>query len=80
MNLIDYIQDNKLTIIVKANAPKNRLIAYDEKKAVLQIEIKAKAENNKANTEIVKFFTQLANKHVKIISGRNSRKKLLKFT
>ena len=80
MNLLDYIKDDKLTIIVKANAPKNKLIAYDESKSVLQIEIKAKAENNKANTEIIKFVTKLSNKHAKIISGRNSRKKILKFT
>jgi len=75
----EYIKDNKLNIIVKANSPKNNILDYDKTRDALRIEIKAPAENNKANIEIIKFFSKKTSKEVKIISGLTSKKKVLRF-
>ena len=40
--------------------------------------IKEKAENNKANKEIIKFFSKLLRKKVEIIKGLRSGEKVLK--
>jgi len=41
------------------------------------VNIKAKAEQNKANIEIIKFFSKLLKKRVRIIKGLKSREKIL---
>jgi len=79
MNLDDYISDNKLSIIVKANSSQNIVTGYDENRKAVKVSIKEPAENNKANIEIIKYFKKLTKKDVKIISGFTSKKKLLKF-
>ncbi|MBN1503172.1 YggU family protein [Candidatus Woesearchaeota archaeon] len=79
MNLNNYIQNNTLAIIVKTNAPKTKIKEFDNKREALKVEIKAPPENNKANIEIIKLFTKLTKKEVKIISGLRSKKKLLRF-
>jgi uncharacterized protein (TIGR00251 family) len=76
MNLLDYIKDNRLKIIVKPNSPKNEIIGYDNG---LRVNIKAPAENNKANIEVIKFFRKITKRDVNIISGLKSKKKVLKF-
>jgi hypothetical protein len=79
MNIEKYIEDNKLNIIVKANSPKNQIKEYDESRKALKVDIKAAAENNKANIEIIKFFSKLTGRRVKIAAGLTSKKKLLRF-
>lgn len=79
MNLHDYIIENKLLIIVKANSSKNSITGYDENRKAVKVNIKEPAENNKANIEIIKFFKKLTKKDVRVISGLTSKKKLLKF-
>jgi len=79
MNLNDYIKNNTLAIIVKANSSKNELISYDKVRDAVKVNIKEVAENNKANIEIIKYFKKLTKKDVKIISGFTSKKKVLRF-
>lgn len=79
MNVLDYIKDNKLRIVVKPNSPENKILGYDENKQALKVAIAAKPEENKANIEVVKFFSKLLKKPVKIKSGLTSREKLLVF-
>jgi uncharacterized protein (TIGR00251 family) len=79
MNLTDYIKNNTLSIIVKANSPKNEINGYDETRHALKVNIKAPAENNKANIEIIKFFSKESEKKVRIISGLKNKKKILRF-
>ena len=74
---MEYIKDNKLRIIVKANSPKNEILDYDENRDALKVNIKAPAENNKANVEIVKYFKKLTKQKVRIVSGLKSKKKTL---
>jgi len=66
-----------INIIVKANMPKTRITG--EKDDVFRLEVKAPAENNKANIEIIKFFSRLTKKDVKIVKGLTSKKKTLRF-
>jgi len=79
MKLADYIKNNSLAIIVKANSQKNEITGYDEARHALKVNIKAPAENNKANIEIIKFFSKETGKKVKIISGLKNKKKNLKL-
>ena len=79
MNLDDYIRNNTLNIIVKPKSSKNELTGYDENRKALRVNIKVPAENNQANIEIVKFFSKLTGKKVRIISGLTSKKKILKL-
>ena len=81
MFLVDeYVVDNRLCILVKANAVKTEIIGYDETRAALKVSVRAPAEDNKANIEIIKFFSKLTGKDVRIVSGKTSKKKVLLFT
>lgn len=79
MNVSDYIINNKLKIIVKPNSNENKILGYDENKKALKVAICAKPEENKANIEVVKFFSKLLKKQVKIKTGLKSKEKLLSF-
>ncbi|MBN2422410.1 YggU family protein [Candidatus Woesearchaeota archaeon] len=80
MNIDEYIQNNRLQIIVKPNSPKNEIINWDENKQALRINIKEKAEDNKANIAIIKFFSRLTKKNVRIVSGFKSKQKIIEIT
>ncbi|MEM2131395.1 MAG: DUF167 domain-containing protein [Candidatus Woesearchaeota archaeon] len=79
LEIKDYIKENKLIIIVKPNHPKNEILGFDENRNALKIGIKEKPEDNKANIEIIKFFSKMTGKNVKILLGLKSKKKVLKF-
>ena len=79
MNIKEYIENNRLTIIVRPNSQKNRIARYDIERDALRVDIKAKAKDNKANIEVIRFFSRLTKKKVKIVSGATSRKKVLEF-
>ncbi len=68
---------NKFKIIVKANSKKNEVIVYDEVRKAYRVNIKAKAEDNKANKEIIRFLSRLLKKKVRIVSGLRSKEKLI---
>jgi len=72
------ITQNPFKIIVKPNSPKSELLGYDKERQAYRVAIKAKPEDNKANIEIIKFFSRLLKKRVHIISGLKSKEKLLK--
>ncbi|MBT4824098.1 YggU family protein [Candidatus Woesearchaeota archaeon] len=77
--LIQYIKNNLLKIIVKPNSSKNEILGYDDLKKGIKVNIKAPADKNKANVEVVKFFSKLLKKEVKIKSGLTSKEKILKI-
>ena len=77
INPSDYIRNGYLRIIVKPGKKQNYILGYDYEKQALLVEIRAPAEQNKANKEIVKFFTKLLKKHVRIKSGHTSKDKML---
>ncbi len=67
----------RIEIVVKTNMPKTKIIS--EKDGILKIDVKALPEHGKANLEIVKFFSKLSKKEVKIVKGLTSKKKVLRF-
>ena len=72
------IKENLFKIIVKPNSPKNQVITYDKDRKAYRVAIKAKPENNKANVEIIKFFSKLLKKQVRIVKGLKSKEKVIK--
>jgi uncharacterized protein len=74
-----HAKGGSLAIIVKPNSPKNRITYYDGSRNALRVDIKAHPEDGKANIEVIKFFSRLTKKDVKIIKGHTSKNKVLKF-
>lgn len=77
INPSDYIRGGYLRILVKPGKKKNYVLGYDYEKQALIVEIKAPAEQNKANKEVIKFFSKLLKKRVKIKSGYTNKVKVL---
>ena len=77
INPADYIKDNSLRIIVKPGKKQNYVLGYDFERKALIVEIKAPAQDNKANKEVIKYFYKLLKKHVRIKSGMTSHLKVL---
>lgn len=69
---------NKFKILVRTNAKENKLECFDKEKGVYRLDIKARPENNKANVEIIKFFSKMLKKEVMIASGYKSRENTIK--
>jgi uncharacterized protein len=80
MNLEQYIKNNSLTILVKPNSSKNEITGYDDARGAVKVNIKAPAEDNKANAEVVKFFRKLLGIEIRIISGLKNKIKILKVS
>ena len=77
MDISQYIKNNYLAISVKPNARKTEILGYDESKNALKVAVAAPADKNKANVEIIKFFSKLLKKKVLIKSGLKSKEKVL---
>jgi len=69
---------SSFTIKVKANAAKTEITGVEG--SILKVSVKAPAENNRANIEIIKFFSKLTKKQVKIKKGLTSKTKVLQLT
>jgi len=69
--------NGKVNILVKPNSSKNEITSMDSN--ILKVNIKAPAEDNKANVEVIKFFSRLTKKKVRIVSGLKSKKKLIEI-
>ena len=72
------IDEEVFKVIVKPNSAKNEIMKFDDNKKAYRVNIKEKAEDNKANIEIIKLFSKLLKKKVKIIKGLKSKEKILK--
>ena len=73
----DLSKKSSITVSVKASSPKTEIAGFYD--GVYKLNAAAPAQNNKANIEIIKFFTKLTGKKVKIIKGKTSKIKVLKF-
>ena len=67
-----------IKIIVKPNSPNNEIVSYDKEKDAYRVNVKSPPEKNKANIEVIKFFSKLLKKKVSIVKGLKSREKILK--
>ena len=77
-NIQNKIQKNRLKIIVKPNSSKTEIIKWDDERCALRVAVGAPPEKDKANKEVVKFFSKLLKKKVEIVRGRSSREKVLR--
>jgi len=73
----DYVRNGSLRIIVKPGKKKNYVLGYDYEKQALIVEIKVRAQNNRANKEVVKYLSKLLKKRVRIKTGFTSKEKQL---
>ena len=64
-------------VIVKPNSRKNGILGYDEERQAYIISIKEKAEDNKANIELIRFLSKILGRKARIKSGLKSREKLI---
>ena len=62
-------------LVVKANASKNEILSFENN--VYKISIKAPAKDGKANLELVKFMSKKLGKKIKLVSGFNSKNKVI---
>lgn len=74
-----YIINNSLKVIVKPNSSKSEITGFDDARQAVKVNIKAKPEANKANIEVIKFFSRLLKKRVRIASGFKSKEKILRI-
>ena len=71
------IREDRFKVIIKPNSRKNEIIGFDESKKAYLINIKEKAEDNKANRELVRFLSKFLGKKARIKSGLKSREKII---
>jgi uncharacterized protein (TIGR00251 family) len=74
-----YIQNNRLNIIVKPSSPENRILEFDESRQALRVEIAAPPEKDRANREIIRFFSKILGKKVELAAGASSKRKVLRI-
>lgn len=74
-----YIKNGKLAIHAKPNSSKTEILGYDESKKALRVSVAAAPDKDKANREIVKYFSKLLKKKVNIAMGLKSREKILEI-
>lgn len=77
MNVKDYIANSKLKIRVTPNSNNTEVKGYDKERKVLLVCVAAPADKNKANLEVIKFFSKLLKKKVEIKTGLKNREKTL---
>lgn len=70
---------NSFSIIARPNAPETKIVKWDADKQAFRVDVAAPAEDNKANREIIKFFTRLLKKDVRIIRGATGKHKIIQI-
>ena len=77
MEINELIKNNQLALYVKPNAKKTEITGKNMEKQCVNISVKAPPEDNKANIEIIKFFTKLLKRKIKITKGLKSKTKII---
>jgi len=73
----DFSSYSSLFLKVKPNSPKTEIL--DCEKNNITLAVKAPADKNKANIEIIKFFSKLTGRRARVKLGLNNRRKILAF-
>ena len=79
IQLNKYVVNSKLVILVKPNKKETKIINYYVNRQALVVNVAKPAQDNKANHELVKFFTKKLGCKVKIISGLKNKLKTLRL-
>ncbi len=70
-----------LTVKVKPKSGKDRILRVNQQ-GILEVELRAKPENNQANESLVSFLAkllQIEKGQIKILQGLKERKKIIKI-
>ena len=73
------IKEKIFKVIIRPNSDKNEIEQFDDNKKAYRIRIKEKAEDNKANIELIKFLFRQLGMKVKIKSGFKSKEKIIEI-
>ena len=77
MQIQKHLKNGTLTLRVAPRSGREELV---ERENGLKLFLKAPAEDNKANLELIKFFKKEFKLKVEIISGMKSREKVVRIT
>ena len=78
--LTEMVRKKTFLVIIRPNARQNKVIGFNEMKRAYNIQIKGPPKDNRANTELVKFLSNLLKKDVVIVRGLRSKEKLIRIT
>ena len=67
------------SVYVKPASRQSEILGYDSIRQAYKIAVKAPAEDNKANLELMKFLKKQLKKPVKIIKGFKSKEKIIEI-
>ncbi|RLE43319.1 hypothetical protein DRJ19_02805 [Candidatus Woesearchaeota archaeon] len=67
----------KILVYAKPGKAENKVLRFDRKERIMEVWIKEKAIEGKANQELIKFLTRYFKKRVKLLKGGKSRKKII---
>jgi len=67
----------KILVYAKPGKTENKVLRFDRKERIMEVWIKEKAIEGKANQELIKFLTRYFKKRVKLLKGGKSRKKII---
>ena len=79
MKISNHIKSGILKVIVKPNAPKTKIISWDDNRQALRIAVSAVPDKNKANIELLKFLKKQTGNKCKLVKGTKSREKMITF-
>ncbi len=65
-----------IQILVKPDSNEDHLY-YNKERQIYVLSIRAKAQDNKANIEVIKFLSRLFKKRIKIVRGFKAKLKLV---
>lgn len=80
MAVAEIVNSKTIAVIVKPNSSKDEIVGYSSEKKAFVINIKAAAEKDKANKELLKFLKKITGKAFAIKSGSRSKEKILVST
>jgi len=75
MSIEEILKKGKFKVIVRPNSNESKITGMEN--GALKVNISAPADKDKANREIIKFFSKLLKKKVRIKSGLKSKEKIL---
>ena len=67
----------KILVYAKPGKTENKVLRFDREERIMEVWIKEKAVEGKANQELIKFLTRYFKKRVKLLKGGKSRKKII---
>jgi uncharacterized protein (TIGR00251 family) len=79
IDLEKYAKNNRLCVVVKPNSSKNEIMKWDENRKGLRVNIAAPPDKDKANKELIHFFSKLLGRKVRIVVGLRSKEKVIEI-